>query len=149
MKWQTRQASGGSKARPGKPGKISPAVTSSSNGYTILETNYRSRYGEIDIIARRSNIVAFIEVKSRRGQRYGEPFEAVAARKQNQIRRMAEMWVAARAGDRDLRECSFRFDVITVMLSVQEEASAWSRTRAAHELSTNAAGIQHIEDAFR
>ncbi len=99
-----------------------------SHGYFILQVNFRSRYGEIDIIARRGNIIAFIEVKTRRNRKYGEPFEAVGLRKQNQIRRMAMMWIAAHQGDRGLRECDFRFDVISIMEGREE--------------------ITHIENAF-
>lgn len=101
-------------------------------GYDILQTNFRTRYGEIDIIAQRGAIVAFVEVKARRSRRHGEPFEAVGFRKQNQIRRMAEMWVAAHNGPA-LSECSFRFDVASILL---------------HE-DDRTADIEYIEDAFR
>lgn len=103
------------------------------HGYEILETNFRTRYGEIDIIARRGELVAFIEVKARRSRRCGEPFEAVGPRKQNQIRRLALMWVAARQSDSSLRQCSFRFDVIAIMLDGEG----------------GAAQLLHMEDAFR
>jgi putative endonuclease len=102
-------------------------------GYHILETNYRSRYGEIDIIARRGELVAFVEVKARRGVRHGAPFEAVGPRKQNQIRRMAHMWVAAHQSDNSCRSCAFRFDVISIIL---DEAGGVK-------------SLEHMEDAFR
>jgi putative endonuclease len=113
------------------------------NGYTIIETNHRSRYGEIDIIARKDGILAFIEVKTRLGKRYGEPFEAVGPRKQNQIRRMASMWVAANQGDPALRECDFRFDVISVYLSVLESQTGPPPGGKC------GSGIVHMKDAFR
>lgn len=113
------------------------------SGYTIMETNHRSRYGEIDIIARRERILAFIEVKTRLGRRYGEPFEAVGPRKQNQIRRMASMWVAAHQSDPVLREYEFRFDIISVKLSELE--SQGSQTPEGNSFS----GIAHMKDAFR
>ena len=113
------------------------------SGYTIIETNHRSRYGEIDIIARRERILAFIEVKTRLGRRYGEPFEAVGTRKQNQIRRMASMWLAASQGDTALRECEFRFDVISVKLSELE--SQGNPSSAVDSFP----GIAHMKDAFR
>lgn len=111
--------------------------------YTIVETNHRSRYGEIDIIARHEGILAFIEVKTRLGRRYGEPFEAVGPRKQNQIRRMASMWLAANQGDPGLSECEFRFDVISVKLS--ELDSQGNPSSAENSFS----GIAHMKDAFR
>lgn len=113
------------------------------SGYTIIETNHRSRYGEIDIIARQERILAFIEVKTRLGRRYGEPFEAVGSRKQNQIRRMASMWVAAHQNDPVLRECEFRFDVISVKLSeLESQGNTYSE-------GNGFSGIEHMEDAFR
>lgn len=102
-------------------------------GYKIIHSNYRSRYGEIDIIASRGGIVAFIEVKARRGLSHGEPFESVGARKQRQIRRLAQMWVAERQSDPIYRQCSFRFDVISIIL----EENGGVKT------------LEHMEDAFR
>ncbi|MHB0866953.1 MAG: YraN family protein [Thermoleophilia bacterium] len=102
-------------------------------GYDIIQTNFRTRYGEIDIIARKGELVAFIEVKARRNSRCGEPFEAVGPRKQNQIRRLARMWVAAHQSDSSFRQCVFRFDVIGIMLDDED----------------GAVQLQHMEDAFR
>ncbi len=101
--------------------------------YQIMETNYRSRYGELDIIARRGNIIAFIEVKARRDKRLGEPYESVGPRKQAQIRRMASIWLAEHQHDEKIGDYDFRFDVISVMLN--EEGAA--------------ASIEHIKDAFQ
>lgn len=118
------------------------------DGHTIIETNHRSRYGELDIIARKENILAFIEVKTRLGRHYGEPFEAVGPRKQKQIRRMASMWVAANQGDPELRQCEFRFDVISVYLSGRENENgtpshtSWAEGKCGP-------GIVHMKDAFR
>lgn len=137
------------------------------HGYTIIQTNFRSRYGEIDIIASRGQVIAFIEVKTRLSRRCGDPFEAVGPRKQNQIRRLAQMWLAANQGDRQLRACEFRFDVISVMMSGRDEGdcaadgSASPATRCAIQADKSAgtasacagdesfAGIEHMEDAFR
>ncbi|MHB9112547.1 MAG: YraN family protein [Thermoleophilia bacterium] len=137
-------------------------------GYTIIETNHRSRYGEIDIIARRENTLAFIEVKTRLGRHYGEPFEAVGPRKQNQIRRMASMWVAANQGDLELRRCEFRFDVISVYLTGLETSGEQKQagncatsieqskldnqndvSRGSFPEIEGATGIMHMKDAFR
>ena len=121
-------------------------------GYDILEMNLRSRYGEIDIIARQGSVIAFIEVKTRLGDRHGEPFEAVGARKQGQLRRMAQMWLAARSGDPSLRECEFRFDVISVKMDDRRE-QFWSDTapegRGIGPAPVKEGGIEHLEDAFR
>ena len=104
-----------------------------SRGYDIIQTNFRSRYGEIDIIARKGDVVAFGEVKARRDRFFGEPFEAVSPRKRAQIRRMARAWLMANAHDPAYGDCCFRFDVISIML---DEAGGASE-------------LDHMEDAFR
>lgn len=54
-------------------------------GLTILERNYQCRLGEIDIIAKNSEFVIFIEVKYRKNNRYGEPFAFVDTKKQRRL----------------------------------------------------------------
>jgi putative endonuclease len=82
-------------------------------GYTLLDRNHRTRWGEIDIIAHAPGTLVFVEVKTRRASaRAGSPFDAVDRRKQVQVRRMAAAWLAevdARPRAQDLR-----FDVIGV-----------------------------------
>jgi putative endonuclease len=63
-------------------------------GYEIVERNYRTRWGELDIVARQGTTLAFCEVKSRRaGGRAGRPFDAVGRDKQVRVRRMASSWL--------------------------------------------------------
>ncbi len=62
-------------------------------GYRILERNFRNRNGEIDIIAKDGEYFCFIEVKYRTTNDYGNPFEAVDCRKQNQIRKVANYYL--------------------------------------------------------
>lgn len=65
-------------------------------GFTILERNYRTRIGEIDIIAFREGVLHFIEVKTRTGDDYGYPSDAVTESKQLTIRKSAEIYMARR-----------------------------------------------------
>ena len=82
-------------------------------GYVIVERNYRTRWGELDIIALDGGVLAFCEVKTRRvGGRAGAPFEAVGQGKQAQVRRMAGRWLAERRDHPRARE--LRFDAIAV-----------------------------------
>ncbi len=82
-------------------------------GYAILDRNHRTRWGEIDLIAHRPGTIVFVEVKTRRrSARAGSPFDAVGARKQAQVRRMAAAWLA-RITDRP-HAAELRFDVIGV-----------------------------------
>lgn len=61
-------------------------------GYEILGRNYRSKWGEIDIIAKINNIVVFVEVKTKTTDKYGEPWEMVNAWKIEQVKKMGEVW---------------------------------------------------------
>jgi putative endonuclease len=82
-------------------------------GYAIVERNHRTRWGEIDLIAHARDTLVFVEVKTRRsGAGTGSPFDAVGARKQAQVRRMAAAWLV-RVIDRPHAE-ALRFDVIGV-----------------------------------
>lgn len=132
----------------GRAGEVLACRFLEQSGYEIVETNHRSRYGEIDIIARKGRTLAFIEVKSRLGHHHGEPFEAVGPRKQNQIRRMASMWVAANQGDPELRQCEFRFDVISIYLSGREAEMGTFSNESRGEGKCDS-GIVHMKDAFR
>ena len=78
-------------------------------GYEILETNYRNRNGEIDIIAKEKEYLCFVEVKFRTNNAFGSPLEAVDAKKQRQIRKVANYYLMCH-GKNEWTPC--RFDVI-------------------------------------
>lgn len=80
-------------------------------GFAIVARNFRTRYGEIDRIARRGDLLVFVEVKMRRGDPYGSAAEAVDQRKARQIYRMAEQFLQERP---ELEELDMRFDVIAI-----------------------------------
>ena len=100
-----------------------------ARGYAILEHRYRVRRFEVDIIARRGPLVAFVEVKTRRAMRFGLPREAVTWGKRREMERVARAWEDRRGRRGDI----YRFDVVEVMLS----------------RNSGVATVQHIEDAFR
>lgn len=79
-------------------------------GYRILETNYRSAVGEIDIIASDEGTIVFVEVKSRSSKRFGSPKGAVTPAKQRKIS-MAALDYLKRAGQTGARA---RFDVVAI-----------------------------------
>jgi len=88
-----------------------------SCGYRILECNFRCRYGEIDIVAEdtnETNDLVFVEVKTRRGDAFGRPEEAVTKRKQRKIVEVATYYIDVHA----CAERSWRVDVVAVQLSV-------------------------------
>ncbi|MBW3595469.1 MAG: YraN family protein [Actinobacteria bacterium] len=83
-----------------------------TNGFCIVERNYRCKAGEIDLVVRRGPLVVFCEVKARRSDRWGEPSEAVHYAKQARLRRLAAAWLA----DRRPGSVDIRFDVVGVIV---------------------------------
>ena len=80
-------------------------------GYVILDRNYRLRTGEIDIIAKRSGYIVFVEVKYRQNTYKGSPAEAVDFRKQQKIISTAKCYIQRN----NLYDADFRFDVIEII----------------------------------
>lgn len=63
-----------------------------ANGYEVLDRGWRCSHGEIDIVARLSGAIAFVEVKTRRSGRYGHPLEAITPTKLARLRVLAGEW---------------------------------------------------------
>ena len=105
----------------GKSGEEAACVELRRRGYAILARRYRTRIGEIDIVARDGPTLVFVEVKARTSARYGHPAEAVILHKQAKLTAMAEDYLSrCGPGARD-RPC--RFDVVAVTLGEQGEAA--------------------------
>lgn len=93
-------------------------------GYKILERNYRTKFGEVDIIASKDGVIVFIEVKTRSTDAFGAPEEAVTSQKQERVKKTALYYL------KHLRTIPpLRFDVISVELKEKPQ-------------------IVHIEHAF-
>ena len=84
------------------------------SGYSIIERNYSTKYGEIDIIAMKDGVLHFIEVKTRTVMEYGYPSEAVTEEKQRRIRRVAEGYLSRRR----TRWRNVSFDVFEIMTNL-------------------------------
>ena len=98
-------------------------------GWRILGRNVRVGRGELDLIARRSGVLAFVEVKARRSASCGSPEDAVDLRKRRQIAHLAELWLSCRPWM--LAEVEeVRFDVMAV------------------DATTSPAAIRHLAGAF-
>lgn len=80
------------------------------DGMRILDRNWRCREGEIDLVALDRDALVFCEVKSRRGNRFGAPLEAVVAAKARRLRVLARRWLAETG--RHARD--IRFDIVGV-----------------------------------
>lgn len=87
-----------------------------NSGYQIIERNYRTKAGEIDIIAAKNGVLHFIEVKTRNGDQYGYPSESVTATKQLRIKRAAEQYLQGRR----LNWNRLSFDVYEIMTDLIE-----------------------------
>ena len=79
--------------------------------YQILCQNYKTKIGEIDIIAKIDDIIVFVEVKDRQTKRYGMPREAITFYKQNKIRNVAMQYLLAKR----LTNSKVRFDCIEIL----------------------------------
>src|SRR5262245_58211166 len=100
----------------GKAGEEAAVQYLRQHGYRILERNYRCRFGEIDLIARDGSMLAFVEVKTRRSQKYGSPAAAVTFQKQRHLIKASQTYLMQKKKTHEL--C--RFDVVTVEMEAQQ-----------------------------
>ena len=98
-----------------------------AQGMRVVDRNWRSRQGELDIVAWDGEVLAFCEVKTRRSDRFGTPAEAVVATKAARLRRLAVEWIQSTGTHAD----ELRFDVISV-----------------HAPRSGAARVEHLKGAF-
>ncbi len=98
------------KQRIGRWGEDLAAAYLTRKGYTILERNLRTPYGEIDLLARSGDLILFVEVKTRTSLTFGQPEEAITARKKAHMQAAAEAYIQSHpdlVGD-------WRVDVISI-----------------------------------
>lgn len=105
------QPSDQSKRARGAFGEALAAAYYERRGYRVLDRNWRTSTGELDLVLRRGGELVFSEVKTRRTDAYGPPAAAVGAAKQRRIRRLALEWLEAH----DLRGRELRFDVVSIV----------------------------------
>jgi len=97
-----------------KKGRVGEALAEKflkKNKYKIIEKNFRTRFGEIDIIAVDHGALVFVEVKARSGARFGSPMEAVGARKQSHLTLAANIYME----ERGIFDKAVRFDVVGIL----------------------------------
>ncbi len=95
-------------------------------GWRVMQRRFRSGHRDIDLVVEREGLVAFVEVKARHGNQFGDPVEAVDWRKQRELGRSALVWISRHGR----RHEAYRFDVVGVLVD-------GSRVR-----------IRHVEGAF-
>ncbi len=96
--------------------------------YTIVQKNFRCKFGEIDIIAKEGHVVVFVEVRTKTSTAYGPAYNSVTYSKQKQIKRVALYYISKH----NLVKTQFRFDVIGIFLDPHTDCSH----------------IDHIQNAF-
>ena len=97
-------------------------------GWSILHRNFRVGHREVDLVARRGEIIAFVEVKTRAGLGYGHPLEAITRAKQREVAFVAQAWIERHG----IEGVDYRFDAVAVLLLPGTDPT-----------------IEHIEDAWR
>lgn len=117
----------------GKKGELSACKYLKKKGYKILERNYTTTVGEIDIIAEDKGVLVFVEVKTRKNEKFGLPREAVGFFKQRKYNQVAMQYIKAN----DLFNIACRFDVIEIIDKINNE-----KCNHVKEL------LNHIENAF-
>jgi len=113
----------------GRAGEDRAVAYLTDDGYRILTRNWRCAQGEIDIVAVRGDTLVVVEVKTRRSEDYGHPFEAIDARKAQRLWRLAMAWLAAHPDE--ARGRSLRVDAIGLIGSDPAHAR-----------------LEHLEDAL-
>ena len=95
----------------GRQGEDLAASALEAAGLEIVARNVRTRLGEVDLVARDGRATVFVEVKTRRGDRYGTGADAITWRKQERMRRLAAAYLGPA-----LQSTAVRFDVVDVAL---------------------------------
>ncbi|WP_194609701.1 YraN family protein [Clostridium vitabionis] len=88
------------------------ALWLTEKGFRILDRNYYTRRGEIDIVATEGRVLCFVEVKYRRSSGSGDPAEAVTLKKQRRILETAKIWMLVHGFP---EETPLRFDVVAIL----------------------------------
>jgi len=94
----------------GRTGEETAVVLLKENGYKILKRNYKTRFSEIDIIARDKDTICFVEVKTRFSDRFGAPLESITLAKQKKIYRSALCFLK----ENNFFDHKARFDVVAI-----------------------------------
>lgn len=97
----------------GESGERVAALFLAQRGYTILARNFRTRGGEIDLVARDAEGLAFVEVRARRGEARGTPEESLTPRKRARLLAVAQEFLQAHP---EYAECAWRVDLVALEL---------------------------------
>jgi putative endonuclease len=119
----------------GEIGESLAAQHLEARGYEVIDRNFRTRHGELDLVASDRRCLVFCEVKTRIARAAPNPFGPLAAigfRKRRQVRAIAREWLAANTSTSRPRPARLRFDAIGVSFDARGRL----------------VGLEHLEDAF-
>jgi putative endonuclease len=112
----------------GKRGEDLACAELEKRGYVIVHRRFRTRCGEIDIVAQDGEVLVFVEVKARSNGNFGTPLESVTWQKQQRLSRMAASYLCVNR----LTNVACRFDVVSIL--EQHGTSAIELVRGAFEM---------------
>ena len=95
----------------GKRGEALAWIFLRKRGYSILEKNFRTRFGELDVVAEKNGTLVFLEIKTRRNDLFGSPAEAVNWKKRQKMSRAAEAFLQKKG----LENRPARFDILSIL----------------------------------
>jgi putative endonuclease len=99
-----------SKQSTGQTGEALALAHLMKQGYRLIETNWRCRQGELDIVTRHNDVIVFIEVRSRHSATVETAFETITPRKRDKLIKLAQLYLESH----ELNEATWRIDVIAV-----------------------------------
>jgi putative endonuclease len=100
-----------SRKQAGPAGEAFAAQFLKRKGFRLLERNYRSRWGEIDLICQKGGILVFVEVKTRTSLASGHPLEAITPWKRDRLLRTGQCYLLAHRA----QERPYRFDLVAIV----------------------------------
>ena len=106
----------GSNRKLGQWGERQARLHLEASGYGVLETNFRCRAGEIDIVARQGDVLVFVEVKTRRGDAFGGAEESISATRAERLAEVAEEFLQSRMGEGYHSGVPWRIDLVCLNL---------------------------------
>jgi putative endonuclease len=113
----------------GQEGELIAERFLKSKGYKIIDRNFNTRWGELDIVAQQGAEIAFVEVRTRTSADFMKPEESVNFTKQEHLKKAAQMWLAKH---HPVEPPPCRFDVISVLIEADKKPE-----------------IEHFRDAFQ
>ncbi len=107
-----------SRQRLGRWGEDLAVSYLEKEGYSIIERNFRTRYGEVDVVASKGGQVIFIEVRTKSSDAYGGPEESITARKREHLMLAAQEYLQSNG----LEDSSWRIDLVAVQVDRRNDA---------------------------